>query len=152
MTAGSGRERAREFVSPEKRTRIFGQSDPFLKLLFVCSRNQKRSLTAEQSFRGDQRFVVRSAGTEPSARRRVTQGDLGWADAVLVMEKKHAAYLRERFPEEMWGKHVVIMAIPDEYDCGDPDLITMLKSRVEEEFGATTDSTMGENQDGSPDV
>ena len=34
------------------------------KILFVCSRNRRRSLTAERVFAGDPRWRVRSAGTE----------------------------------------------------------------------------------------
>ena len=38
------------------------------KLLFICSRNRKRSLTAEQIFSGIPGYQVRSAGTQPDAR------------------------------------------------------------------------------------
>lgn len=106
-----------------------------MKLLFVCSRNQKRSLTAEHCFRGDPRFTVRSAGTAPSARHRVSPSDLRWADTILVMEKHHAELLRERFPDELGGKRLIVLRIPDDYEFGDPDLETMFRSRVEEEFG-----------------
>jgi predicted protein tyrosine phosphatase len=106
-----------------------------VKLLFVCSRNRKRSLTAEHAFRGDPHFTVRSAGTEPAARRRVTAGDVGWADAILVMEKRHAAHLHEHYSDELTGKRLIILRIPDDYEFGDPNLMTMLRGRVEEEFG-----------------
>jgi len=105
-----------------------------VKLLFICSRNLIRSLTAEACFRDDPVHTVRSAGTEPSARRRVTPGDLGWADAILVMEKKHAAYLKSRFPEDIAGKRLIVLQIPDDYEFGDPDLVAQLRDRVEEEF------------------
>jgi len=62
-----------------------------LKLLFICSRNQWRSPTAERLFIGVPGVEARSAGTEPGARVRVTAGLLGWADRIFVMERKHAA-------------------------------------------------------------
>ncbi len=58
------------------------------KILFVCSRNKRRSLTAETIFKGEPAWDVRSAGTEESARIKVTAGQLGWADVIVVMEKR----------------------------------------------------------------
>ena len=66
------------------------------KLLFVGSRNKRRSLTAETIFRDEPRWQVRSAGTEEGARVKVTAGMLGWADVVVVMEKRHKERLRQK--------------------------------------------------------
>jgi len=59
------------------------------KLLFVCSRNRFRSLTAEALLSGVPGYEVRSAGTQPDARIVVTAGHIGWADTIFVMEKSH---------------------------------------------------------------
>ena len=61
------------------------------KLLFICSRNEIRSLTAERMFSGSPQFQARSAGTQPQARVRVTEGLIGWADIVFAMEKSHVS-------------------------------------------------------------
>ncbi len=66
-------------------------------LLFVCSRNQWRSRTAETIFRDDPRMRVRSAGTAPSARTRVNQRLIDWTDLIFVMERRHEEQLRNRF-------------------------------------------------------
>jgi len=58
-----------------------------MKLLFLCSQNKKRSLTAEKIFDGLNGYAVRSAGTENNARIKVTPGMIGWADKVYCMEK-----------------------------------------------------------------
>ncbi|MBC8039317.1 MAG: protein tyrosine phosphatase, partial [Opitutaceae bacterium] len=42
------------------------------KLLFLCSRNQWRSPTAEALFKNHARYDARSAGTENGARIKVT--------------------------------------------------------------------------------
>ncbi|GAB2940342.1 hypothetical protein GCM10027048_00800 [Hymenobacter coalescens] len=63
---------------------------PVRKLLFICSQNRWRSLTAERLFDHHPHYEARSAGTEPGARVRVTAGHLGWAEVVFVMEKRHA--------------------------------------------------------------
>jgi predicted protein tyrosine phosphatase len=104
----------------------------FIKLLFVCSRNKKRSRTAEEIFKGRPGIQVRSAGTEPSARIKVTEGMIGWADVIVVMEKKHAAILQQDFPEALTGKQVRCLGIPDEYEFMDPDLVAMLGAATAE--------------------
>lgn len=60
-----------------------------INILFVCSRNQWRSPTAETIYRNDSRLNVRSAGTNASARKTISQTDINWADTILVMENKH---------------------------------------------------------------
>lgn len=100
------------------------------KLLFICSRNRWRSPTAEKLFHGRDQYSARSAGTEPGARVRVTAGHLGWADAILVMEPKHRRRLQEKFPEELAGKPVLCLHIPDDYQFMQPELIAALVAAV----------------------
>jgi predicted protein tyrosine phosphatase len=101
-----------------------------VKLLFVCSRNRLRSLTAETIFDGVAGHQVRSAGTEPGARVRVTAGHLGWADLVFVMEKRHLSRLRQRFGDALDGKRVVCLYIPDDYAYMDEALVDRLRDGV----------------------
>jgi predicted protein tyrosine phosphatase len=100
------------------------------KLLFVCSANQWRSPTAEALFKNHPRYEARSAGTGNGARIKVTAGHLGWADMIFCMEKKHADWLRERFPEELTGKPLVTLRIPDDYCFMDPRLIELLRAEL----------------------
>lgn len=100
------------------------------KLLFICSRNRLRSLTAEEVFRGLPGYHVRSAGTQPEARIVVTEGHIGWADQIFVMEKSHLARLRRKFPEALAGKRVVTLGIPDDYEYLQPELIEELQAKV----------------------
>lgn len=97
-----------------------------VKLLFVCSRNEIRSLTAERILAGVPGYQVRSAGTETGARVRVSAGLLGWADRVFVMEKSHQARLRQRFPDAMQGKSIVCLHIRDEYSYMEEALVDAL--------------------------
>ena len=100
-------------------------------LLFICSKNQWRSPTAERIYQKDARCQVRSAGTSSKARRRVNANDLAWADFVLVMEKRHRSVLRERFPEEMEDVEVQILDIPDEYTFMDAELVALIQGHIE---------------------
>ena len=100
------------------------------KLLFICSRNRKRSLTAEHIFSGLPGYQVRSAGTQPDARIVVTEGHLGWADIIFVMKKSHLGRLRRRYPEALAGKRVITLLIPDDYEYMSPDLVHELQAKV----------------------
>jgi predicted protein tyrosine phosphatase len=106
------------------------------QLLFICSQNRWRSLTAERLFDGHPAVQARSAGTEPGARVRVAAGHLGWADVIFVMEKKHADRLRAKFRSELQGKALVNLRIPDDYQFQDAALVTLLRERLHAYFGA----------------
>ena len=101
-----------------------------MKVLFVCSRNRLRSLTAEAIFDGEGSHRVRSAGTEPGARVRVTAGHLGWAELIFVMERRHLQRLQAKFREELGGKRVVCLYIADDYEYMDEALIERLRGGV----------------------
>ncbi|MFF2014698.1 low molecular weight protein tyrosine phosphatase family protein [Paenibacillus sp. NPDC058177] len=103
-----------------------------MKLLFICSRNKWRSLTAEKIFEGMNGYEVRSAGTEEGARVKVTEGHIGWSDVIFVMEKKHKRRLQEKFSDKLKNKELFCLDIPDEYRFMDEELIEILKSRVYE--------------------
>ena len=85
-----------------------------LKILFVCSQNRWRSLTAERMYAGVAGYQVRSAGTEQNARIRITEGHVGWADIIFVMEKRHKDRLQQKFGSGLNGKTVVCLHIPDD--------------------------------------
>jgi len=101
-----------------------------LKLLFICSLNRWRSLTAETMYEGFPGYVVKSAGTEPGARIKVNEGHVGWADIIFAMEKKHVRILREKFGEALRDKKIVCLHIPDSYRYMDPALIDELKTSL----------------------
>jgi len=102
--------------------------------LFVCSRNKRRSLTAETIFRDEPRWQVRSAGTEEGARIKVTAGMLGWADVIVVMEKRHKERLRQKYPEVLAEKPCVCLFIPDDYEYMEEELIRVLREKMMEKF------------------
>jgi predicted protein tyrosine phosphatase len=108
-----------------------GESLP-TKLLFVCSRNRRRSLTAERVFGRVPGLQVRSAGTQPEARIVVTAGHLGWADLIFLMEKSHLNRLRRKFPDALQGKRIVTLLIPDDYEFMQLELIDELHAKVSE--------------------
>ena len=110
------------------------ESNGRTKILFVCSRNRRRSLTAETIFKGEPAWDVRSAGTEEAARIKVTAGQLGWADVIVVMEKRHKERLQQKFPEKFAMKPCVCFFIADDYEFMDPALIELLREKMREHF------------------
>jgi predicted protein tyrosine phosphatase len=112
--------------------------DQRAKILFVCSRNRRRSLTAETIFKDVLTWQVRSAGTEESARIKVTGGHLGWADMVVVMEKRHKERLFQKFPDAMNGKPCLCMFISDDYEFMDAELIELLRMKMNAHFPQLT--------------
>jgi predicted protein tyrosine phosphatase len=100
------------------------------KLLFVCSQNKLRSLTAEKFFEDSAHYQVRSVGTQPDARIVVSEGHLGWADIIFCMEKSHVNRLRRKFPEALHGKRVICLNIPDQFEFMDPDLLDELRAKL----------------------
>ncbi|PFH83877.1 protein tyrosine phosphatase [Bacillus sp. AFS088145] len=103
-----------------------------MKLLFICSKNQWRSPTAEKIFHLYNDYQARSAGTETGARIKVTEGHIGWADIIFVMEKKHLRRIRDKFGDLLNEKKIVILDIADDYQFMDEELIEILQNRVSE--------------------
>lgn len=102
-----------------------------MNVLFVCSRNQWRSPTAERLFSRYPGIAVRSAGTSLNARKRVSVTDMQWADLIVVMEQKHKARLVADFTRRAVDKRIHVLDIPDDYKYMDPELVALLEGSVE---------------------
>ncbi len=102
-----------------------------MNILFVCSRNKWRSSTAETVYKSRQDHKVKSAGTEPSAKIRVSSKNILWADIIFTMEKRHRQRLIQNFPNETVGKKIIILDIEDNYKYMDIELIEIIKTSVE---------------------
>ena len=99
-------------------------------ILFVCSRNKWRSLTAETIYKNSSQFYVKSAGTENSARVKINSKLLIWADLIFVMEKHHKEKLILNFPNETKNAQIVILEIADVYKFMDKELIEEIQMSV----------------------
>lgn len=99
-------------------------------LLFICSRNQWRSPTAETMWRKHTDYNARSAGTSPRARKTVGTDDIRWADVIFVMEQKHKNRLKAEFTRVLEHKVVHVLDIPDDYKYMEPALLDELETAV----------------------
>ncbi len=98
----------------------------------MCSRNLRRSLTAEHLLRRSQLCEVRSVGTASSARRQIREADIEWADIVFAMERSHVHQLRKRFASALEECELTCLDIPDEYGYMEPDLVDALEAGLSE--------------------
>ena len=103
-----------------------------LKLLFVCTINRMRSATAHKIYENDFRFEVKSAGTDEAANTVLSVELLNWADSIVVMEKHHRNFIRKHFPEIYRKKKIVCLYISDIYGYMQPELIEILKIKIED--------------------
>jgi predicted protein tyrosine phosphatase len=101
-----------------------------MNILFICSRNQWRSRTAETIFQSNQDHNFRSAGTAHNARISVTEKLVNWADLIFVMEKRHKQVLHEKFEHVINEKKIVVLDIEDNYQYMDTELIETLRLSV----------------------
>jgi predicted protein tyrosine phosphatase len=110
---------------------------PRERILFVCTANVDRSRTAEDLYREDDRYEVRSAGVAPFATVVVTRDLLLWADRVFVMnerEDQHRTLIRIRFPDV--DRPLVDLDVQDRWHRGDPELVKLLTRRLRPHLGA----------------
>lgn len=117
MTAGRGQRRER--------------------ILFVCTGNVDRSRTAEDLYRIDPRYEVRSAGTAPFAVTPLTRELLLWADRVFVMCERgdgHGSLIKMRFPDVK--RPITDLDIEDRWPRGDPELVKRILKRTARHLGA----------------
>ena len=99
-------------------------------VLFLCSRNRRRSPTAERVFADREGVETDSAGLAPDAELRVSLDQLQWADLIVVMEKSHRSTLTRRFGRQLARARVVCLDIPDRYDFMDPELVDLLERKM----------------------
>jgi predicted protein tyrosine phosphatase len=100
------------------------------KILFVCAQNKIRSYTAEQMFSESPLYQVRSRGIANDARVKLTQGDIGWADLIFVMEKNHKNRIVKKFGDAVRGKKMVCLFIEDIYEPMEEALIAELRAKL----------------------
>ena len=93
-----------------------------------------RSATAHKIFEDDKRFEVKSAGTDKSAAVVLSPELMEWADAIIVMEKYHRNFIRANYLNYYEKKKIVCLYIPDEYEFMQPELIAILRDKVEDVY------------------
>ena len=110
-----------------KKTIAFVTEKP--NILVVCGRNKRRSRTAEYIFKNDMRFNIRSVGLSPKSERQIREKDVLWADIIYVMEQGQGARISRTY-RDLSLPPIEVLHIEDEYEYLEPELIEMLKARI----------------------
>ncbi|MEH6446378.1 MAG: hypothetical protein V7784_20980 [Oceanospirillaceae bacterium] len=109
------------------------------KVLFICTANIQRSLTAEHLFTTLYPQVeFRSAGVSKKECARnnstlCTEQLLAWADTIFVFEQMHIDRINENTDGNSMAK-ITNLEIPDIYQYKDPELIELLKKKLKGNF------------------
>jgi predicted protein tyrosine phosphatase len=98
-----------------------------------------RSRTAQEVYKSDDRFNVRSAGIDDSAPVVANSEILEWAHCIVVMEDIHLRWLDYYYPEIVARKQVVNLQIPDAYYFMEAELIDLVMVKFEELYEETGD-------------
>lgn len=102
-----------------------------MRILFVCTANKLRSPTAEDVFRDYPGIEAISAGTDSEAPRPLTKDLVASADMIFAMETHHRERIRKKFKQRPADNRIITLHIPDEYERGDPELVALLKDKIE---------------------
>jgi predicted protein tyrosine phosphatase len=109
-------------------------------VLFLCSRNQLRSPTAEQVFSRWPGIEVASAGLAPDAQEPVTPELLAWADVIFVMERNQRNKLLRQFRANIKNQKIVVLGITDDYEFMDARLVRLFEKLVPPHLGMAVQS------------
>lgn len=85
-----------------------------------------RSKTAAQLFRD--RYETQSVGL--FSNKPVSSRHISWADTIVVMEDRHRTEIARRFPCLYLQKRIISLNIPDIYQYDQPELIELLKVKI----------------------
>ena len=95
-----------------------------MNVLFVCTLNKARSVTAARLYRRTPGLSVRSAGTSDRAAHQINEADLTWADRVVVFEMEQERWIRTTFGGDL--PEIVDAGVPDDFHVDDPELVAEL--------------------------
>jgi predicted protein tyrosine phosphatase len=98
-----------------------------MKLLFICNIGQNRSKTAAEIFSKSYETKYFGIYIEYSKKAKEL---LDWADVVFVMEEHQRKFIADNYPKQYITKRILNLEIIDSYKYNQPELIKILKERV----------------------
>ena len=88
-------------------------------------------MTAQKVYARHAQIVPRSAGTASSARHRISNEDVLWADLIFAFEVRHKRQIQQRFGPLLDTRTLLVLDIPDEYRLMEAELIEEIEARVQ---------------------
>ena len=100
------------------------------RVLFICGKARSRSPTAAQVFAAWAGISTDFGGISRDADDALSADQIDWADLIMVMERRHATRLNDRFGRMLAGKKVLVLDIRDRYTFMAQDLIEELLEKA----------------------
>jgi len=116
---------------------LIEMSDVDLKkrVLFVCTQNKVRSLTAEHLYRARPDLEVKSCGTATFAKNRLTKELTKWADVIFTFDETQMEAISAGFRKETASKPVVCLGLADIFTYKSDALVVKLITRLDPYLG-----------------
>lgn len=111
------------------------ESESKKRVLFVCTQNKVRSLTAEHLYRVRPDLEVKSCGTATFAKNQLSKELLNWAEAVFTFDESHMDAIAKKFSAETQGKPVICLGLPDIFTYKSDALVVKLTATIEPYLG-----------------
>lgn len=102
----------------------------YTRVLAVCSAGLLRSATIAWYLTKYSDANVRNAGIHDYALVPVDEVLLEWADVIICSDKEKVEYLQDKYPKYI-EKPVFNFDLDDIYPYRDPELINVIKDRIE---------------------
>lgn len=100
------------------------------RVLFVCGKARVRSPTAAQVFADWDGVRTDFGGLSNDADDALSSDQIDWADMIMVMERRHATRLNDKFGRMLAGKKVLVLDIRDRFTFMEADLIEELLNKA----------------------
>jgi predicted protein tyrosine phosphatase len=118
--------------------RLMSELEQKIRVLFVCTQNKVRSLTAEHLYRVRPDLEVKSAGTANFAKNQLTREVMEWADIVFIFDESQQEIIHQRFGPDALGKPVVLLGLPDVFTYKSDALVVKLVAKLDPYLGRPT--------------
>ncbi|MCO5052407.1 MAG: hypothetical protein M9920_08895 [Verrucomicrobiae bacterium] len=106
-----------------------------LRVLFVCTQNKVRSLTAEHLYSVRPDLRVKSCGTANFAARQLTPELMQWAEIIFVFDQSQIDAIDQRFDLETLDKPVISLGMADIYKYKSDALVLKLITKLDPYLG-----------------
>ena len=105
------------------------------KVLCVCSAGLLRSPTAANALHSEYGYNTRAVGVaEDYALVPMDIVHIHWADELVFVEQKVYDQAWSEFKDVLKDKKVVVLAIPDNFEWNDPELVAIIKKQYADHF------------------
>jgi predicted protein tyrosine phosphatase len=109
--------------------------EPKKRVLFVCTQNKVRSLTAEHLYRIRPDLEVKSCGTATFAKNQLSNELLTWADVVFYFDASQLEVIERHFRKAVAEKPVICLGLADVFTYKSDALVVKLTTKLDPYLG-----------------